>query len=302
MVARHGEGLDIPRRLRGHHVDGVGVASPAMQTPELGVHVRREVDVAVLAVARRAEGRRGVLEEPLPSARGDIDLVEARFVHGDVLRHQQSAVVVGPVLDAPAHASALLERHPPAAQVLCAQIPVDAVAGGGGIAEPGAARRPGHAHVARLAVAQARGGAARFVAPEQLVELRAAFVLEEREAVAQRIGVDGRAAHRFVEERDLPAHSEGFLDAVQLRGVAEARGDQHAVAHPAEQLRRARVLVALQRCMDMRRNRRHALHHQGRAWRCWRRWRHGVGGPNRGAGRGDDGQNAQGNLHACSLS
>ena len=301
MVARHRETLHIPRRLRRHHIDRVGIAPPTVQAAELRIHVRREVDIVVLAVARRAERRRGVLEEPLPRPRRHVELEEARFVHRDVVRDKHAGFVLRPVLDAPTHPFALLQNQPPAAQVLGVQIPVDAVAGGGGIAEPSAARRPGRAHVARLAVAQARGRAARFVAPEQLVELRTAFVLEEREAVALGIRMHGRAAHGFVEEGDLAAHSHWLRHPMQLRGVAEARGDQHAVAQPAEQLRRARVLVALQRFMHVRGDLRHALHHQCAAWRCGR-WRSWAAGPNRCAGGHHDGQNAQGDSHGCSLS
>ena len=72
-------------------------------------------------------------------------------------------------------------------------------------------------------------------------------------------GLTVAAADRLGEERDLAAHAEWRVDAVQLRGVGEARGDQHAVAHPAEQLRGTRVLIAREVADQTGGERRHAV-------------------------------------------
>ncbi|WP_244264916.1 hypothetical protein [Caulobacter segnis] len=100
-------------------------------------------------------------------------------------------------------------------------------------------------------------GLAVGTAQEKLEPLVAAGVLGEQDlAVRQDVG----RGHRLVIEGDLAAIRARRADHMQLIGVAEPRGDQHAaVRQPIAERGGSGVLVARQAFTDRRRRDRHIL-------------------------------------------
>ena len=83
-----------------------------------------------------------IAQQALPLPAGDFDFVQVRFVDGDVARGQHMAFVRRPVLYRPADAGVALQHLGFGANAQDVQVPIDAVAGGGGVAKQAPAARP----------------------------------------------------------------------------------------------------------------------------------------------------------------
>ena len=148
------------------------------------------------------------------------------------------------------------------------EVAVGAVAARRAVGEAIALGAPDGAAVLRAAaVGEQRDAAVGHVVAIELRELVAADVLAEHEVAALH-RLERGAADRLVEEGQLRARAAGKLDVVNLRGVAEARRDQHLAPRrvPVGEVRGTRLGVAPHLVGERRRDRGNAVDDEVLGW------------------------------------
>ncbi len=265
-VLRQIEALDVPlevRRERGQLLRGdVDVAEPL----ELAVLVGGHVHAA--AVGREHAGAVGdVLRRVRSSGRllavRRIDQPQRALGNRRELHDQQAAVVRRPVDRLPAAAGHLHHQLVGLRirRIHDVEIAVGAVAAGRTVGQPIALGAPDGAAVLRAAaVGEQRDAAVGHVVAIELRELVAADVLAEHE-VAALDRLERRPGDRLVEEGQLRARTARQLDVMDLRGIPEARRDQHLPSRrvPVGEVRGARLGIPPHVVRERRRDRRNAV-------------------------------------------